>query len=435
MPKRSQIWAWRWTLVLVASALVASGGQRFPKPDFRSGYTVPQYTPPAVQRTATREWLDVGLLAGGLVLAGYFALARRSRRGLWILSVASLVWFGLVRKGCVCPVGSIQNVVLGLVSPADGIPWTVAGIFLLPLVVALVAGRVFCAGVCPLGAIQDLVIFGWRPLPLWLRQFLGMIPPTYLAFAVANVAVGAGFWICRYDPFVGLFRRSGPAGLIALGWVLLLIGTVVPRPYCRFLCPYGVLLGWCSQLSRRHLTISPDQCIQCQLCEESCPFDAIRVPTPPHPDRAAARRRMVYALVLAPVWVGLGAVAGWAAADPLAAKVHPDCALAAELRAEESTGKKEQSWETRVFRASGRPLEQAEVADRDARRRLRRAWAWAGAFVGAVFAVRCIVLGRRSDLADYVPDRGQCLSCGRCFVYCPREHVRLGELDGIRGQP
>jgi ferredoxin len=43
---------------------------------------------------------------------------------------------------------------------------------------------------------------------------------------------------------------------------------------------------------------------------------------------------------------------------------------------------------------------------------------------------------RRRRNADYEPDRGECLSCGRCFAYCPREHLRRREVASARhGDP
>ncbi len=422
-------------LIVAAAVSADAAEQRFPKPDFKSGYVQPVYHPPTPARSAVREWADVAVLAAALGAAAWLALRARSRRGLWALSVASLVWFGLVRKGCICPVGSIHNVALALVDPVYGLPLVTALIFALPLVAALLWGRVFCAAVCPLGVIQDLVV--WRPvrLPTALNRALGMLGPTVLAFGIALTAAGAGFWICRYDPFVGLYRRSGPAGMIATGIGLLLIGVVVARPYCRFFCPYGVLLSWGSRLSRRHLGITPDECIQCRLCERSCPFDAIRGPEPPHVDRSAARRALVRALWAAPLFVAGAAWAGRAALDALAPVVHPAVALERELRAEDAAGTPDLTWETRVFRLSGEPRESAAAAAAAARHRLRLAGLWAGAFVGFVGAGRIVASVRRSDRREWVPDRGECLSCGRCFAHCPREYVRLGRLDGPMGNP
>jgi polyferredoxin len=64
--------------------------------------------------------------------------------------------------------------------------------------------------------------------------------------------------------------------MLTTGGILLLIGTVVGRPYCRFLCPYGGLLSVVSRFGFRSVSITPDEELDCGLCAESCPFGAIR---------------------------------------------------------------------------------------------------------------------------------------------------------------
>ena len=106
-------------VALLASAPAAPAVQRFPQPDCKSGYRTPMYTPPVPDRPAWREWANAAALSGALGAAAWLALRRRSRRGVWMLTVLCLVWFGLVRKGCVCPVGSIQNIA---VAPGRPLP-------------------------------------------------------------------------------------------------------------------------------------------------------------------------------------------------------------------------------------------------------------------------------------------------------------------------
>ncbi len=49
---------------------------------------------------------------------------------------------------------------------------------------------------------------------------------------------------------------------------------------------------------------------------------------------------------------------------------------------------------------------------------------------GLVVGVKLIYLSVRRRRADYQPDRAACVSCGRCFWYCPCEHARHGEIKG-----
>jgi polyferredoxin len=156
----------------------------------------------------------------------------------------------------------------------------VALIFALPLLFALLFGRVFCAAVCPLGVLQDLVLIKPLRLPQWLSRALGVIPPIVLGLAVLFAVTGTGFIVCRFDPYVVLFRRSGPGFMLILAAVAVGTAVFVGRPYCRFFCPLGVILGALSRWSWFKVSVTPDECVNCSLCEDACPFGAIEPPVP-----------------------------------------------------------------------------------------------------------------------------------------------------------
>ena len=138
-------------LILTLSTLsyVALGVQRFPPPEFKeTGHELPITTVPE-PRGDLYEYLDTVILLAALSLASYLALKKRSRRGIFILGIFSLFYFGFWRKGCVCSIGAIQNIALALFDHSYTVPITVIAFFTIPLIFTLFFGRAFCAAVQP----------------------------------------------------------------------------------------------------------------------------------------------------------------------------------------------------------------------------------------------------------------------------------------------
>ncbi len=412
--------------ILLAAALGAQEQKKQPPPEFSSGYFPPTPTTPQ-PRLDTFAVVDVVVLFVVLVLTVWFVYRMRSRTMVRLLVVFSVLYFGFYRLGCVCAVGSIQNVALAIGDRSYTLPVTVGAFFALPLVFALLYGRVFCAAACPLGAIQDLVLLRPRQIHRALNETLGVVPYLYLGAAVAFAWTGAGFVICRYDPFIPFYRLGGHWGVMALGAGLLVLGTVVGRPYCRYLCPYSVLLRWTSALSARRVRITPGECLHCHLCADECPFGAIQPPTRFEPvwDRGAARRKLIIALVLLPLLtVGLG-VLGYAAA-PAMARVHRDIRLAERLWLEETGRVRGVTDETEAYRQLALPNTAAYHRAARVRRKFDVAGALLGCWFGLVIGARLISVTIRRNREDYEADRSGCVACARCYMSCPVEHERLG---------
>jgi NosR/NirI family transcriptional regulator, nitrous oxide reductase regulator len=240
------------------------------------------YKTPDVQKPLPRNWwlqlVDVTVLAGALGVSVWIVLKRRNRRWLTVLTAGSLAYFGFYREGCICPIGSIQNVTVALADPRYSLPGVVIAVFFIPLLYALFFGRAFCGGVCPLGAIQELVVIRPLQVPQKLDRALGLLKYVYLGIAIVfalRPALTRDFLICRYDPFVGFFRRTGAPHMLFIGAAFLIAGMYIGRPYCRWLCPYGGLLSWCSRLASRGVSITPDKELDCGLCAQACPYGAI----------------------------------------------------------------------------------------------------------------------------------------------------------------
>ena len=359
------------------------------------------------------------MLAAALSLGAWLAVKKRSRKGLFWLMLFSLAYFGFYKQGCVCPIGSIQNVTMSVFNVRYAIPLTVLLFFLLPLAFSLFFGRVFCASVCALGAIQDLVVIKPIELPKKLTTGLSMIPYTYLGLAILLAATDAGMVICKYDPFIGFFRLNGHAPYLYLGAGFLLIGMFVARPYCRFFCPYGVLLGWMSRFARWHLSITPTTCIDCRLCEESCPFDAIDKPNVglTKEDRHSGAHRLGYLFVMVPVLVLLCGWIGYRMAEPVS-RQHRVVALAEQIVLEKQHPEIPATIETDTFRAMGQTEVELLTQANQIRSRMDAGGWLLGGFIGLVFGIKLINVSLSRTQVGYEVRKSDCYSCGRCCSYC-----------------
>jgi NosR/NirI family nitrous oxide reductase transcriptional regulator len=396
--------------------------ERFPRPEFQTDYVYPEHQMP-LQRSQTWEFIDVGVLVAALSVTSWLALKKRSRQGLIWMSAFSLAYFGFFREGCICAVGSVQNVALALFNDSYTIPLTVLLFFLIPLIFALLFGRVFCAGVCPLGAIQELTGFKPVKLPKAVESVMVAVPFVYLALAVLIAAMESQFIICKYDPFVGIFRLDATYTMIIFGVLLLLAGIFINRPYCRYLCPYGVLLNIFSRFAGKHLTITPAECTNCRLCEEdACPYDAI---VPSNIDQAAeepvkSRKRFIAYFLLIPVFAAAGGLILYNTA-PALATIHRDVQLAREIRAEQETGIEAVSEAASAFKESGQTEEELFTNEDTIISRFKKASPWVGVFLGLSLGISLFGMTIRKTRTEYKPHQGKCYSCGRCFKYCPVE--------------
>jgi formate hydrogenlyase subunit 6/NADH:ubiquinone oxidoreductase subunit I len=259
-----------------------------------------------------------------------------------------------------------------------------------------------------------------------------VLPFFYLGAAVILAATGTAFIICRYDPFVAMFRLSGTAPMLLFGGSLLLIGVFVGRPYCRFLCPYGAILRVLSRFSKWQSQITPAECINCRLCEDACPYGAIQTPTIAltKDQHQREKRNFVWALALVPVWVIGGLGIGSQLGEPLA-RWNPQVLLAEQLTAEQVGYTIETTDASDAFRSTGRDPQEAFRAAENLQQRSKTLAAWLGAWFGLVVAIRLVQLSLRRQRPEYQANRSGCVACARCFRTCPVELVRIGVISDV----
>lgn len=393
---------------------------RIPRPEFLSDYKIPEtilYYPTSY----IFEYLDLMVLIFALMLAAYFTLKKRSRKHILSLSVFSLIYFGFYRQGCICPVGAIQNITIAFTLADYKIPLTVIGFFIIPLLFSLYTGKIFCSGVCPFGALQDLVILKPYKIPPYIAGVLSLLPYIYLGFVVYFAATGVGFYICRLDPFIPFFRMSGTLNDFIYGACFIVTGIFIARPYCRFMCPYGVLLGIFSRVSKYNVTITSD-CTNCSLCEDACPSSNIIAPSLEKPEQInyGQRKKFALYLILIPV---ITLMAGFLVQSLSVnfSELHPVVKLEQRLLYEDKNPMIKKTDESIVFRNSKKTIAQLQTLRKETLSTFRAYGFYAGAFIGLVIALKLLGLSliKRND--GYTPDKGHCFGCGRCFSYCPRD--------------
>lgn len=396
-----------------------SAQNRFPKPDFESGYQYPDlyyHTP----NELLWEVLDVVMLLA-LLLTATWAIYKRRKPMIWV-SVVSVLYFGFFREGCVCSVGSIQNVVLALADGTYSMPWNVLLFFFLPVIFALIFGRVFCSGVCPIGALQELVNVRNGKMNKAVEAVLGLLPWLYLILTILFAATRSQFLICRFDPFIGIFRLGGDMGLLVFGIVLLVISVFTGRPFCRFLCPYGALLSLFSAVSVRKIEITQKKCINCELCHNACPVDAIRAPYANNvkEERTEGVKRIIGYMLVLPVLMAAGALLMRASSDSLSIANR-------EVRLHEMVTEYEAQsdpqtipLEVEAFYMEGRTMEDLAASADAVRAQFRTISTWCGAFMGLVLSIALIRFSVKRRRETYEIDMSSCVACGKCFDYCPQ---------------
>jgi polyferredoxin len=186
------------------------------------------------------------------------------------------------------PIAGLMNLKYALLT--DSIPEIhPAAMFLLVAFVAIsfLARKAFCSWLCPVGTVSEWLweggreIFGrniqaprWLDIPLRGLKYLLL---GFFGYAVATMTVSdlQGFLTSPYGlvadvKMLNFFRHLGTTGATVIA--VLIVGSVfVKNLWCRYLCPYGALVGLVSLFSPARIRREADACIDCAKCAKACP--------------------------------------------------------------------------------------------------------------------------------------------------------------------
>jgi ferredoxin len=393
---------------------------RFPKPDFESGYVYPEQHF-NIPYEAFWAYMDIALLILLMSFVAWAVIKKQVRWPIILTSVISVTYFGFFRHGCVCSIGAIQNVTLTLAGDAYIIPLYVLLLFLLPVLFALFFGRVFCAGVCPFGALQELVNVKNYKLSKVKSGVLSIFPWIYLSFAVLFAVTNSRFIICHFDPFVGIFRLGGEKPILIFGILLLFLSIFTGRPFCRFLCPYGAILSLFSKISFWKVKINKKGCINCKLCHNACPVDAIQ---PPYENkvkesRSVGVKRILKYMIFMPIMIGTGMIVLYMLSDKFS-KVNKEVQLYEIVTQNEINPQAVQSIELQAFYSQEGTVKELAAKVAGIKKEFRFYSGITGAFFGLIIALTLINLSTKRTRKQYEITGANCIDCGRCFKYCPQ---------------
>ncbi len=159
-------------------------------------------------------------------------------------------------------------------------------IFIAALVIALLFRKGFCGWICPVGFIfnlQEILVSRFRRLlhpPKWLDYPLLSLKYLLLAFFLyligwkMNIKAIEGFMRSPYNLMVDakmllFFLHPSLTALAVIGFIFL-VSFLLRNFWCRYLCPYGGLLGLLAFLSPLQIRREHSLCIDCKKCESAC---------------------------------------------------------------------------------------------------------------------------------------------------------------------
>lgn len=174
---------------------------------------------------------------------------------------------------------------------------------LVTVVLTIIFGRFFCSWVCPFGSIHHFAGFlGNRGKKVVEKirlnkyrkaQCIKYLILVFLLVMAAFPSLAGTLQTGLLDPIPlvtrsvnlvllpildkGTYLTSVESRFYELSWLILavfgaavLLNLVIPRFYCRFICPLGAFFGIISRLAIWRIGKNKSECIDCKLCEKSC---------------------------------------------------------------------------------------------------------------------------------------------------------------------
>jgi polyferredoxin len=165
-------------------------------------------------------------------------------------------------------------------------------IFIAIALTGLLLKKAFCGWLCPIGTLSESLwmlgkkIFGrnfnvtrWLDYPLRSLKYLLLFFFVYSIWQM-DIPSMKEFIYSPYNKMADVKMYLFFAEITGFAlWsiiILMVFSLFIKNFWCRYLCPYGALLGALSWLSPVKITRNKTSCVDCELCTKACPAN-IRV--------------------------------------------------------------------------------------------------------------------------------------------------------------
>jgi polyferredoxin len=187
------------------------------------------------------------------------------------------------------PIGSLMTLKLWLSAGIfDAVHPAGLVIFASALLMSLALKKSFCGWVCPVGALSEQLyrlgrkVFGrnitphryvdypLRSLKYLLMGFFLYVVLVKMDARAVSAFLDTPYWKVADVKMLFFFTKMTATAALTL-LVLAALSLPVKNFWCRYLCPYGALVGLLSYLSPLKITRDEAACIHCKRCTRSCP--------------------------------------------------------------------------------------------------------------------------------------------------------------------
>jgi len=214
------------------------------------------------------------------ILAGILVRFKTTRNLRIVFLLGSLIYLGFIKGACPCPISSVQYSVL--FAFGEDVAFHKILYFLGLIPITYVLGKVWCGWVCHMGAVQEFLHLPAKYNFLKGRKaqnVLRIMRWVLFATLVVQLFIGREIFYCKIDPFLSIFNlglsHSYPVINGILLGIILLSSLFVYRPFCRSMCPIGLLLGLVSKIPGASVIGVTEECISCAVCNNNCKIEAI----------------------------------------------------------------------------------------------------------------------------------------------------------------